>query len=83
MKYPEHEKLKAVNREHQAISEFLEYLEDNGHSVIHYAPGCVDDEYNRPLEIKSSPNDLIAEFFGIDRQKFAEEKTQMLKAYQH
>jgi benzoyl-CoA reductase/2-hydroxyglutaryl-CoA dehydratase subunit BcrC/BadD/HgdB len=79
MEYPEHEKLKARKEEHQAICEFLSFLEENGHSIIHYEPGCVDDEYNRPIEIRSNLQDLIADFFEINQQKFAEEKDQMIK----
>jgi hypothetical protein len=80
MEYPEHEKLKARKAEHQAISEFIEFIEGQGNEIIHYVDVDSDDPYNKPIIKRSSNSDMIAEFFGIDQQKFSEEKDQMIKS---
>lgn len=65
--YPEHEKLKASRETHLTVSEFLEYLESNGYYIT-YA--------KEPYKTIRNEN-LIADFLGIDKKKFDEEKELM------
>lgn len=78
--YPEHEKLNGRQKDHEAICDFLEFIEGKGHSIIHYIDVDPDDDFTNPVPMRSSKDDIIAGFFGIDRQKFAEEKDQMFRS---
>jgi len=77
-KYPEHEKLEAKNSWHLAITHFLSFLEEAGHSVRHYSE--TRDKDGRVIsfrykEIKAEK--LICEFFEIDEAQFHIESVQM------
>ncbi|MDA4133857.1 MAG: hypothetical protein OK454_12150 [Thaumarchaeota archaeon] len=67
-KYPEHEKLKGVQEESQAIGEFL----DLGpytlceHYTIHWIP------------VRKSIPEILADYFEIDLKKIEAEKRAML-----
>lgn len=70
--YPEHEKLKAISHYSQRIGEFLEWCSyEKGFSLC-FMNG---DDYH-PINIL--PNDLLAEFFEIDKWKLEDEKRAML-----
>ncbi|HUV10815.1 MAG TPA: hypothetical protein VMX12_07525 [Acidimicrobiia bacterium] len=69
--YPEHAKLRAVADKSQAIGEFLdEWLPTQGIILAH-----VDRDGRVP-----SIQELLAEFFGIDRDKLEAEKRAMLES---
>lgn len=71
-KYPEHEKLKANDREHAAVQRFLEYLSEEG-----FVLGAWGD-YN--LVPANTPHAaLVASFFGIDRDALEREKRAMIE----
>ena len=79
--YPEHEKLKAVQEESQAIGEFLEF---GGYTLCeHYE---VNPETGSPyidphwMPARKSIQDILAEYFDIDQKKLEEEKRAMLEA---
>lgn len=72
--YPEHEKLKQIQRESQTIGEFIEWLESNGMVVCEWTDGNCDNWMRTTL----STNRLLAKFFDIDLDKLEAEKRQML-----
>lgn len=76
-KYPEHEKLRAVEKERLIISEFLEFLEYRDLSI-----GCLESGPIKGSDIPRykhfRPEDLMAEFFEIDLKRLEEEKRDML-----
>ena len=74
--YPEHDKLKAVMEQSQAIGEFIddngkyvlaEWMEVEGYSHLQLTP------VRRPI------NDILAEYFGIDMRTLESEKRAMLE----
>ncbi len=75
--YPQHEKLKARSTEHEAIAEFLEFLE-----FKNYAIGFWDgnwEGYTLPKFTTVKFPKLLAEFFDIDQTAFEKEENQMLE----
>ncbi len=89
--YPEHEKLKAIKPQSQAIGEFLEWLwsKKNIELAIKHQHGvsCLDEherircgyssgEYMPAFE---DTRKILAEFFEIDEEKLEVEKRAMLK----
>jgi hypothetical protein len=62
--YPEHDKLEKVRLASQGISEFLEWLDDE----------C------EILPVDLSIQELLDDYFGIDRSKLGEEKQRMLRS---
>lgn len=64
-KYPEHEKLSAIQKQSQACGEFVEWLEQR--NVIRFK------KHGRLTA-------LLAEFFDIDEDRLEEEKRAMLAA---
>jgi hypothetical protein len=78
-KYPEHDKLQAVQEESQTIGEFL----DLGPYMLceHYA---INPETGSPyiephwMPVRKSISDILAEYFEIDQNKLEEEKRAML-----
>ena len=75
MKYPEHEKQRAVKTRSQAIGDFLDWLTSEKEICLHkwseyykkYYPSCIKTE------------DLLAEFFDIDLKVVENEKLTMLE----
>lgn len=90
--FPEHEKLRAVADKSQAAGEFLDWLlEEKGYSLGQYhqhADACYDEDDKRVCGRSKDTlypacprvTDLLAEFFGIDKEKLEEEKRAMLAA---
>lgn len=72
MKYPEHQKLKAVKDKSQAIGEFLDWLSEQGI----YLCKLQQEEY---MPHYYRINGLLAEYFGIDENKLEAEKRTMLE----
>ncbi len=72
--YPEHAKLKAVKDKTQSICEFIDWLAEE--KKVHLAEWASNSGYL--LRTLKNKEDLVAEFFEIDRRKLEEEKDQML-----
>lgn len=72
--YPEHDKLANNDAEHKAISEFLEFLvAQDINFTKHHAVGGFAGHYHH-----YRPEELIALYFGIDRNALEAEKLSML-----
>jgi hypothetical protein len=71
--YTEHERLKAVAEESQAIGSFLTYLlTETGHVLAKWD--------GQSLRVSNTPiTDLLAGYYGIDQNKIEQEKRQMLQ----
>ena len=78
--YPEHEKLKAIQKESQAIGSFLEWLLSSKN--IRFVQLVVEDpdesDHEVLVQINLPINDTLAEYFEIDQNKLEQEKRQML-----
>jgi hypothetical protein len=76
--YPEHGKLQAIQRESQAIGEFVDWLGTQGIMLGHhvqfedYGTGRTFVPWGGDLQ------DLLAQHFEIDRDKLEAEKRAML-----
>ncbi len=66
--YPEHDKLRHVKDESQAIGEFLDF---GGYVLGEYIDG-------RLQPVHGSISRILAEYFEIDEKKIEQEKRQML-----
>jgi hypothetical protein len=77
--YPEHEKLDIIKDKSQVIGEFLEWLENEKEHYICYYEDNDPDEHDGYYPINEDNDDLLAEFFNIDRKKLEEEKDKMLE----
>lgn len=73
--YPEHEKLASIGLPVKAVQQFVLFLESIGISL---ATDCPDDETQVHILADEAWQEIIATFFGIDFQKFNEEKAAML-----
>lgn len=72
--YPEHEKLKARDRESRLLSEFYDF-------IVHeqcWAIAEIDDETDRYFPVRLRPDEIIGAFLGIDPKKLEAEKVAML-----
>lgn len=76
--WPEHDKMKMISHLSQNLYDFLEWLqEEKGYEVGHWVKrGRIEDEF---WPITSSRDDLLYEFFDIDKNKFFQEKEDMLE----
>jgi hypothetical protein len=72
-KYPEHTKLKAIQKQSQAVGEFLEWLNSEGFWICKRGPR---DEYWPTSRRMQS---LLAEHFEIDENKIDAEKEAMIE----
>lgn len=75
MKYPEHQKLKAVKDESQALGEFLDWLKQKEITLCQYSRA--DLEY---LPVIQRTDQVLADYFEIDLDKIEQEKQTMVKA---
>jgi len=73
-KYPEHEKIAALNGENEVVGDFIEWLRSQGYSVCKFVDGR-----RIPNIVNKSTEEWIAEYFELDREKFSEEKEAMFK----
>lgn len=72
--YPEHDKLHKVKDRSQACGEFLDWLREEKHVLLHVYDKSLDMYY--PL--LQSNEKLLAEFFDIDMDVLEQEKRMML-----
>jgi hypothetical protein len=89
-KYPEHDKLQAVKVKSQACGEFIEWLQHKKKIELasrhSHTDSCEDAEgesrcgleQDQLIEHYGRMEELLAEFFGIDRKKLELEKRAML-----
>lgn len=75
MQYKEHEKLKAVHSDCQAIGGFIEWLQSSGRVIASYS---VSDDSDTLYDSGDSIQGLLAEHFGIDQNTLEREKMHML-----
>ena len=72
--YPEHEKLEKVRLFSQAIGEFLDWMgNEKMYFIAEYPPGS---DYAQ--RVHANAQDLLAEYFKIDRTILEREKRTML-----
>lgn len=77
-KYPEHVKLAAVSDKSQVIGEFLEAMGLRGYRLAEYIQGS-EEEGMFPL--RQTTQDILAEFFEIDRVVLEREKQAILAEF--
>lgn len=73
--YPEHEKLQAIQRQSQAIGEFLEWLPTSRRGLVIARQAAESDRWY-PAFVPIV--ELLAEYFGIDLAAMENEKRSML-----
>ena len=74
MEYPEHEKLKKIQKESEACGSFLDWLTgEKGIVLSEYS----EDDKLYPAHIGIAK--LLGEYFNIDQNKLEKEKLQMLE----
>jgi len=82
-KYPEHNKLKNLPEESQAIYKFLDYLEENNIFLAKYDLEISPSEaFTDDVVRFQEPDNVALEFYGIDLVKLGEENVRMLKELQ-
>jgi len=84
MEYPEHENLEVIKEESQIIGLFLDCLGDMNLALCKWEEGhgygyeWVPSGY---YHSNKSIEEILAEYFKIDRKKLEEEKQQMLSQF--
>ncbi len=80
MAYPEHEKMKAINKMSQAIGEFLLNINiQKGYMLAYYPePKEDDDRLDCLVPVYETGNKILADYFNIDLDLIEKEKLQML-----
>lgn len=76
--YPEHEKLKKVVKESQAIGEFMEWLEQEKDVTLCKTIPRGEEGEGRFWPSFTPIQELLADFFGIDLKVIEQEKRAML-----
>lgn len=77
-KYPEHEKMRAVRSQSQAIGSFLDWLDHSGYAVCEWektGPGA--NRSHDFMRTQKSIEQLLADYFEIDLKKISDEKDAM------
>lgn len=76
-KYPEHDRLKALDGANQTVGNFIEWLHEQGMEIGRFEKmrGFSDPQF---VPITKSRDALLAEHFDIDRDKLEAEKRAML-----
>ncbi len=72
-KYPEYEKMKAIQKESQSIGEFLAWLETKEIMLTKW-----DEKRDFYFSILRSSESLLAEYFDIDLDKVEKEQREIL-----
>ena len=71
--YPEHEKLKARQRDVGLLSEFIDFLAEQGWELAQF-----NDKDERLWPIHKRPEEIIGLFLEVDPKKLEQEKQAML-----
>jgi hypothetical protein len=74
--HPEHDKLAEVADKSQVCGEFHEWLMAQGYLLARYGVGSRPNELS---PVRRDLDDMLAEFFGIDRVRLEREKRAMLE----
>jgi hypothetical protein len=79
-RFPEHEKMAAVQEHTQVMGEWVSWLQAKGYVLAEYGTGKPGDDRSpdRLYAVHSDPMALMAEFFDIDPVKVETEKRAML-----
>ena len=77
-KYPEHQRLKAIAAESQAIGEFLEWLGDQELVVCRREAATALSNWQEYIPTRKPIRQLLADYFGIGQRKIDAEKDAML-----
>lgn len=72
-KYPEHEKLKARQRDVGLLSEFIDFIAEQGWELASF-----NDEDERLWPIHKRPDEIIDMFLEIDPKKLEQERKAIL-----
>jgi hypothetical protein len=83
--YPEHDKMEAVQEESQAIGLFLDTMGERfGWHLAEWGPPDEDDLDDEPrlYTLGIGIEEVLARYFGIDRNKIEAEKREMLRRQQ-
>lgn len=75
-RFPEHDKLLALDGRNIVVGEFLEWLGEKGYVICDWDPEAVPVEQYMPMHRTISS--WIAEYFDINPARIEEEKRQML-----
>lgn len=71
--YPEHEKLKARQRDVGLLSEFIDFVAEQGWELAEF-----NDKDERLWPVRKRPEEIIGLFLEIDPKKLEHEKRAML-----
>ena len=74
--YPECEKLQLAAPRSAEISQFLDWAQEQGIFLAHYHEDYYDG--NRPLRVNATIEQLLANYFEIDRVKVEKERQEIL-----
>ena len=72
-KYPEHEKLKARQRDIGLLISFIDFIAEQGWELAEF-----DDTTERLLTVRQRPEEIIGLFLNVDPKKLEQEKRAML-----
>lgn len=72
--YPEHEKLKARQRDVGLLSEFYDFIGEQGWEIAEW-----NRDSERLLTVRQRPGEIIGMFLGVDPKKLEAEKRAMLE----
>lgn len=73
MEFPQHEKLKSIQKESQALGQFLDWLNSEGIAL------CQLGERDHFFPIYKRTEVILANYFDIDLDLLEQEKLEMLK----
>jgi hypothetical protein len=77
---PELEKMAAVQDDSLLLSEFFEWMSSKGYFIAEYRENTrLLIPENELFAVDKKPDEIIADFFGIDLKKAEAEKRQLLK----
>jgi len=74
IKYPEHEKLKALDGKNQIIGDFIYFLDEVGLCICDK-----DEDRERYFPTHKTIEQIVGDYFDIDQNKIEKEKRMMLE----
>lgn len=80
LKFPEHDKVQALNGKHNVIGEFIDWLKTKYILATYVNNECSEDfpEILSPVWVNT--NDLLAEYFKINLEALENERCTLFKA---